>query len=201
MTQWTTRLPHFRRIPKHLDKKDFLDVHNMGSMIENVGRFMDFNYANFKDDANFLVNVLPRDILRIQEHLRNEDGENAYPMPEVLYVQLDNVNTNKSKLMIAYASWLVQQDVFRKRLRLWRSKRRIMHGGAAIPDRIQEIIGRPPVEIVYNGKRKAQGAAQKRAEQYVQNARWEVNYKQMTVGSFAVAFAVERENDKYAFRV
>ena len=28
MTQWTTRLPHFRRIPKHLDKKDFLDVHN-----------------------------------------------------------------------------------------------------------------------------------------------------------------------------
>ena len=104
MTQWTTRLPHFRRIPKHLDSKDFLDVHNMGSMIENVGRFMDFNYANFKDDANFLVDVLHRDILRIQEHRRNGDGENSYPMPEVLYVQLDNVNTNKSKLMLAYAA-------------------------------------------------------------------------------------------------
>ncbi|KAK3242483.1 hypothetical protein CYMTET_47827 [Cymbomonas tetramitiformis] len=40
MTQWTTRLSHFRRIPKHLDSKDFLDVHNMGSMIENVGRLL-----------------------------------------------------------------------------------------------------------------------------------------------------------------
>ncbi|KAK3242797.1 hypothetical protein CYMTET_47519 [Cymbomonas tetramitiformis] len=106
MTQWTTRLPHFRRIPKHLDSKDFLDVHNMGSMIENAGRFMDFNYANFKDDANFLVNVLHRDILRIQEHRRNGDGENSYPMPEVLYVQLDNVSTNKSKLMLAYSTQL-----------------------------------------------------------------------------------------------
>eukprot|EP00854_Cymbomonas_tetramitiformis_P034146 gene34146-biopygen16281 len=56
MTKWTTRLPHFRRIHKHLDKKDFLDVHNKGSMIENAGRFMDFNNANFKDDTNFLVN-------------------------------------------------------------------------------------------------------------------------------------------------
>eukprot|EP00854_Cymbomonas_tetramitiformis_P030110 gene30110-biopygen31374 len=35
-------------------------------------------------------------------------------MPEVLYVQLDNVNTNKSKLMLAYAAWLVHTDVFRK---------------------------------------------------------------------------------------
>jgi hypothetical protein len=402
MTQWTTRLPHFRRIPKHLDKKDFLDVHNMGSMIENVGRFMDFNYANFKDDANFLVNVLHRDILRIQEHRRNGDGENSYPMPEVLYVQLDNVNTNKSKLMIAYASWLVQQDMFRKvkinfllvghthenidqmfsrfsvRLRrkqawtldemmdvarecftdgvtcehtqknydfgAWMSghhndchqiskqqafkffkdengdvvmqhkqyssspvwlpetplprlksepaaegpgyiqplpfteegldkltelqkalqdilgtkftdthehfwaediiatQRRLTNGGEcqappmpfkhpekrqverngelvrlleaphlaieaannapgpAIPARIQERIDRPPV-AVYNGKRKAQGPAQRRAEQYVQDAQWEVNYEQMTVGSFAVALAVERENDKFAFRV
>lgn len=402
MTQWTTRLPHFRRIPKHLDKKDFLDVHNMGSMIENVGRFMDFNYANFKDDANFLVNVLHRDILRIQEHRRNGDGDTSYPMPEVLYVQLDNVSTNKSKLMIAYASWLVQQDIFRKvkinfllvghthenidqmfsrfsvRLRrkqawtleemfevarecftdgvhcehtqknydfeswmaghhndlhqisqqqtfkffkdengnvvmqhkqyssspVWlpetplirlrsepaaegpgyikpvpftvkglekldelkkglqeilgakftdtheefwseeiiATQRRLTEGGEcqappmpfvhpekrhverngelvrlleapalaieaanrapvpAIPERIRDKIDRPPV-VVYNGKRKAQGPAQKQAERYVQNACWEVNYEMMTVGSFAVALAVERENDKYAFRV
>ena len=402
MTQWTTRLPHFRRIPKHLDKKDFLDVHNMGSMIENVGRFMDFNYANFKDDANFLVNVLHRDILRIQEHRRNGDGENPYPMPEVLYVQLDNVNTNKSKLMIAYAAWLVQQDMFRKvkinfllvghthenidqmfsrfsiRLRrkqawtldemmqvahecfedgvtcehtekiydfaswmsghaidcheiskqqcfkffkdangevvmqhkqystspIWlpetplprlkseppavgpgyvapipftreglekltelkialqdivgekftathdhfwtetiiATQRRLTDGGEcqapaipfkhpekievrrngelvrlleapalaieaanaarvpALPARIQNRIDRPPVAM-YNGNRKNTGVAQKRAERYVQDAQWEVSYDQMTVGSFAVALAVERENDKFAFRV
>ncbi|KAK3247077.1 hypothetical protein CYMTET_43410 [Cymbomonas tetramitiformis] len=49
--------------------------------------------------------------------------------------------------------------------------------GPAIPDRIQERIDRHHV-AVYNGKRKAQGAAQKRAEQYVQNAQWEVNYEQ-----------------------
>ena len=402
MTQWTTRLPHFRRIPKHLDSKDFLDVHNMGSMIENVGRFMDFNYGNFKDDANFLVNVLHRDILRIQEHRRNGDGENSYPMPEVLYLQLDNVNTNKSKLMMAYAAWLVHTDVFRKvklnfllvghthenidqmfsrfsvRLRrkqawtleemiqvanecftegvtcehtekiydfgswfdghvidcnnismqqafkfkknehgevgmqykqysispkwlpetplprllsipsvagpgymqpipftvegieklestvvalkdilgtkftdvhekFWREdiiekQRHLTAGGecqapaipfqhpekiaiernatlvrlieapalateaagmAAVPDvplRIQERIDRAPVEV-YNGKRKQQGQAQRQAERYVNNAQWEVAYDQMTVGSFAVALAVERENDKFAFRV
>jgi hypothetical protein len=402
MTQWTTRLPHFRRIPKHLDSKDFLDVHNMGSMIENVGRFMDFNYANFKDDANFLVNVLHRDILRIQEHRRNGDGENSYPMPEVLYVQLDNVNTNKSKLMLAYAAWLVHSDVFRKvklnfllvghthenidqmfsrfsvRLRrkqawtleemikvaeecftdgvtcehtekifdfgswfdghaidchnilkqqafkffknedgevgmqykqysispkwlpetpllrlqsippvagpghikpipftvegieklentvvalkdilgskftdvhekFWcediiEKQRHLTAGGEcqapailfqhpekigiernatlvrlieapalaieaagdaavpAVPLRIQERIDRAPVEV-YNGKRKHQGQAQRQAERYVDNAQWEVTYDQMTVGSFAVALAVERENDKFAFRV
>ncbi|KAK3262205.1 hypothetical protein CYMTET_28923 [Cymbomonas tetramitiformis] len=62
MTKWTTRLPHFRRIHKHLDKKDFLDVHNKGSMIENAGRFMDFNNANFKDDTNFLVNDMFRKV-------------------------------------------------------------------------------------------------------------------------------------------
>ncbi|KAK3276905.1 hypothetical protein CYMTET_15056 [Cymbomonas tetramitiformis] len=402
MTQWTTRLPHFRRIPKHLDSKDFLDVHNMGSMIENVGRFMDFNYANFKDDANFLVNVLHRDILRIQEHRRNGDGENSYPMPEVLYVQLDNVSTNKSKLMLAYAAWLVHTGVFRKvklnfllvghthenidqmfsrfsvRLRrkqawtldemievaqecftdgvicehtekifdfsswfdghvfdchnilaqqafkfkmnehgevgmqykqysispkwlpetplpklvstppvagpgyikpipfteegieklehtlqalkdilgtkltevhekFWREdviekQRHLTAGGEcqapaipfqhpekiaiernatlvrlieapalaieaagaaavpAIPVRIQRRIDRAPIEV-YNGKRKHQGRAQRRAEQYVDNAQWEVTYGQMTGGSFAVALAVESENDKFAFRV
>ncbi|KAK3251756.1 hypothetical protein CYMTET_38921 [Cymbomonas tetramitiformis] len=321
----------------------------MGSMIENVGRFMDFNYANFKDDANFLVNVLHRDILRIQEHRRNGDGENSYPMPEVLYVQLDNVSTNKSKLMLAYAAWLVHTDVFRKvklnfllvghthenidqmfsrfsvRLRrkqawtldemiefaqacftdgvtcehtekifdfsswfdghvfdchnilaqqafkfkkdehgealkdilgtkltdvhgkFWREdviekQRHLTAGGEcqapaipfqhpekiaiernatlvrlieapalaieaagaaavpAIPVRIQRRIDRAPIEV-YNGKRKHQGRAQKQAEQYVDNAQWEVIYGQMTVGSFAVALAVEFENDKFAFRV
>ncbi|KAK3234147.1 hypothetical protein CYMTET_55576 [Cymbomonas tetramitiformis] len=114
MTQWTTRLPHFRRMPSYLDRKDFLDVHNMGSIIENVGRFMDFNYANYGDDANFLLNVLHRDVTRIQEHRRKGDGEEPYPMPEVLYVQLDNVGTNKSIMLLAYISWLVMSGAFKK---------------------------------------------------------------------------------------
>ncbi|KAK3269595.1 phosphatidylserine decarboxylase [Cymbomonas tetramitiformis] len=38
-------------------------------------------------------------------------------------------------------------------------------------------------------------------EQYVHNAQWEVNYDQMTVGSFAMALVVESESDKFAFRV
>ena len=115
MTQWTTRLPHFRRTPSWLTRKELFPVHCMGSLIENTGRFMDFNYANYSDDANFLVNVLHRDILRIQEHrVRGDGAGNSYPMPEVLYVQLDNVSSNKSQRMIAYISWLVQQKVFRK---------------------------------------------------------------------------------------
>lgn len=114
MTQWTTRLPHFTRMPSYLDRKDFLDVHNMGSIIENVGRFMDFNYANYGDDANFLLNVLHRDVIRIHEHRRVGDGEQPYPMPEVLYVQLDNVGTNKSIMLLAYISWLVMSGAFKK---------------------------------------------------------------------------------------
>ncbi|KAK3271116.1 hypothetical protein CYMTET_20515 [Cymbomonas tetramitiformis] len=67
----------------------------------------------------------------------------------------------------------------------------------ALPARIQNRIDRPPVAM-YNGKNT--GVAQKRAEQYVQDAQWELSYDQMTVGSFAVALAVESENDRFAFR-
>lgn len=35
-------------------------------------------------------------------------------MPEILYLQLDNVYSNKSKTMMKYATWLVDTGVFKK---------------------------------------------------------------------------------------
>jgi hypothetical protein len=117
MTQRTTVLPHFARAQSWIkDNKALIDTHCMGVLIEGVGRILEFNFShNYSDNANYLVNVLHRSILRIQRHRR----ENNNPLPEVLYVQLDNVSSNKSIFLLAYCALLVKRKAFRKVLTLW----------------------------------------------------------------------------------
>lgn len=112
MTQRTTQLPHFRRIPSWVkDNKALIDTHCMGILIEGIGRFLEFNFShNYSDNSNYLANVIQRAVLRVQQHRR----DNGDPMPEVLYVQLDNVSSNKSIFILAYCALLVHQGVFRK---------------------------------------------------------------------------------------
>lgn len=112
MTQRTTQLPHFRRIPSWVkDNKALIDTHCMGILIEGVGRFLEFNFShNYSDNSNYLANVIHRAVDRVQAHRRS----GGHPMPEVLYIQLDNVSSNKSIFIIAYCALLVKQGVFRK---------------------------------------------------------------------------------------
>jgi hypothetical protein len=112
MTQRTTQLPHFRRMPSWVkDNKALIDTHCMGILIEGVGRFMEFNFShNYSDNSNYLANVIHRAVERVHQHRRS----GGHPLPEVLYLQLDNVSSNKSHFLIAYCALLVKRGVFRK---------------------------------------------------------------------------------------
>jgi len=115
MTKRTTSLPRNRVKAKHWESKIEDQVPNyenalMGSHIEGLGYFCDFHSLNIKDGANFCCDIIHRNIARLQQH----NLEKNLPNPPVLYVQLDNCNTNKSKLLFVYLSYLVHTGVFEK---------------------------------------------------------------------------------------
>ena len=70
----------------------------------------ELSHANLANDANLLIDTIHNAFVRCQE-ARVEAGN---PLPEVLYLQLDNVGTNKSKLLLLYASWLVMIGAIKK---------------------------------------------------------------------------------------
>ena len=109
MTQNTTALPHFDRTIKGLDKNQ-VDVHCVGSIISSVGSFMEFSYGNLANNACLLVDTIHRNINRVQSHRSSKDQR----MPTVMHIQLDNCSTNKSKTLMAYASYLVMTGVFKR---------------------------------------------------------------------------------------
>ena len=110
MTQSTTCCPRFSRKPAWMENLEILDVHCMGSLVSGVGAFMDFQYKNFKNDSNALLHAVHLTVLRTQAD-RSAKGT---LFPEVFYLQLDNVATNKNHHLIAYASFLVMTGVFKK---------------------------------------------------------------------------------------
>ena len=71
---------------------------------------MDFQYKNFKNDSNALLHSVHLTILRTQA----DRLERGIPFPEVFYLQLDNVATNKNHHLIAYASYLIMSGIFKK---------------------------------------------------------------------------------------
>ena len=109
MTQKTTALPHFQRKPAWCGK-DELGVHVIGSIIEDCGIHLEFSYWNVGDNTNVLIDNIHKGIERMHAK-RREANE---PFPEVLFLQLDNVNHNKSKCLMTYLSYLVETNVFRK---------------------------------------------------------------------------------------
>jgi hypothetical protein len=96
--------------PKDSKTVPGLSVSLMGSHIENLGFFCDFRRDNVPDDANFTVDTVQRNIERLQADCTRL----GKPFPTVLYLQLDNVNSNKSVLMFQYLQWLVLRGVFDK---------------------------------------------------------------------------------------
>ena len=64
----------------------------------------------FADDANALMHVIDHTLREVQTK-REAKGE---PLPSVLYIQLDNVSSNKNHWTIAYSCWLVATGVLDK---------------------------------------------------------------------------------------
>lgn len=114
MDQAKTRLPHWDRAPKYMDDKMQIDLHLMGVLIQGYhlkGCYVDWTVKQqFKDNSNALLTTLEH-ILQIINKTRYENNE---PQPEVLYLQLDNVSTNKNHWLLGYACWLVQQKMYKK---------------------------------------------------------------------------------------
>ena len=114
MDQAKTRIPHWDRPPKFMDDKQKIDYHLMGTLVEGhgvSGCFIDWSVKQqFSDDSNALLTSLERTIRRVQAS-RTASGS---PQPEVLYIQLDNVGSNKNHWILAYVFWLVHQKIFEK---------------------------------------------------------------------------------------
>ena len=109
MTQSTTVLPHFINRPSWVDKLEY-DVHVIGSIVETLGVHLEFSYKNIGDNTNVLIDTINSCIERMHAYRRSR----SEPLPEVLYLQLDNVNHNKSKVLMTYLSLLVEKGLFRK---------------------------------------------------------------------------------------
>ena len=117
MTKNSTRLPKMKEKSKCWESRRGVEQETpyyenalMGTQIAGMPHRCDFYNKNLSDDANFMVEIVHQQILRLQQHNKDKNLSN----PPVLYLQLDNVSTNKSKLMFIYLSWLVATGVFVK---------------------------------------------------------------------------------------
>ena len=109
MTQNTTTLPHYRRKAKWIAQHKY-DCHVQGIMVAGRNATMEFAYKNVSGNANMNITTLHNAILQ-EQNLRSEEGR---PMPEVLYVQMDNVSSNKGYVLFSYLALLLEKQVFRK---------------------------------------------------------------------------------------
>ena len=118
MTQNTTRLPHQARQGSHWEKKKenttpFYETHVMGVLsFEKSGTtaFCETSHQNLSNNSSLVLDSIHRAVSRSQA-ARVAAG---LPLPSVLYIQLDNVSSNKSKVLFLYCSWLVMTGVFEK---------------------------------------------------------------------------------------
>jgi hypothetical protein len=118
MTQNTTRLPHQARKGSHWEKKKenttpFYETHVMGVLsFEKSGTtaFCEMSHQNLSNNSSLVLDSIHRAVSRSQAARVAAD----LPLPSVLYLQLDNVSSNKSKVLFLYCSWLVMTGVFEK---------------------------------------------------------------------------------------
>ena len=118
MTQHTTRLPHMARKGSHWEKKKenttpFYETHVMGVLsFEKSGTtaFAEMSHQNCSNNSSLVLDSIHRAVSRSQA-ARVAAG---LPLPSVFYIQLDNVSSNKSKVLFLYCSWLVMTGVFEK---------------------------------------------------------------------------------------
>jgi hypothetical protein len=118
MTQHATRLPHFASKAKFWEKQihdvlPYYETHLVGILaFEYTGTkaHCEFSHANLSNNGCLAIDSIHNAVKRSQ------DGRIAagLPLPTVLYLQLDNVSSNKGQLLMWYASWLVLTGVFEK---------------------------------------------------------------------------------------
>ena len=109
MTQDTTALPHFGRKPGWQQRHKY-GVHVQGVMVAGRKARLEFAYGNVANDSNMAITTIHNAILAEQK-TRLQEGR---PFPRVLYIQADNVSSNKSKVLMGYLCHLVNLGVFSK---------------------------------------------------------------------------------------
>ena len=109
MTQDTTALPHFIRKPGWQQRNKY-GVHVQGVMVAGRRARLEFAYGNVANDSNMAITTIHNAILA-EQNTRSQEGR---PFPTVLYIQADNVNSNKSKVLMGYLCHLVNLGVFTK---------------------------------------------------------------------------------------
>jgi hypothetical protein len=114
MDQAKTILPHYERPPKYIDGKQKIEMHLNGVIVAGHGVSGVQVYHNFKqsysDDSNMLATLIDLTLHDVQAKRKAANAR----MPEVLYIQLDNVSHNKNRWVFAYCAWLVHTGVLKK---------------------------------------------------------------------------------------
>ena len=86
-----------------MSNKQQIKVQVTGALTHGHGAFVYLQYGQYSSDSNFTITVLLKCLEEIQ------------PLPEVLYLQMDNcTGQNKNKYVLAFLAHLVQEGVFRK---------------------------------------------------------------------------------------
>ena len=86
-----------------MSNKQQIKVQVTGALTHGHGAFVYLRYGQYSSDSNFTITVLLKCLEEIQ------------PLPEVLYLQMDNcTGQNKNKYVLAFLAHLVQEGVFRK---------------------------------------------------------------------------------------
>ncbi|CAN0116697.1 unnamed protein product, partial [Heterosigma akashiwo] len=106
MDQKKTRIPFFRRPPKVIASLPQLKTKLLCAMVHGFGNFFYWVTDQVSADTNLNIEALRRVFLHYQETRGS--------LPPGLYLQLDSARDNKSKLLFAFLSYLVQTGMFRK---------------------------------------------------------------------------------------
>jgi hypothetical protein len=109
MDQKKTRLPHWYKTPKSIEKGCLIQMHVIGCLVfhEQLFSRVFLNYPTLHNDGNLTITILQQ---VIYEWRLKDSG-----LPPVLYLQLDNTSReNKNNLLFLYLHMLVLKGVFNK---------------------------------------------------------------------------------------
>jgi len=100
-------------LTKRPDVKDlaihFPMMHTTAARLADGTTYYYLNYDNIAKDGSFIPNVVLRTVSKI---LQARSGK---PLPEVMYLQLDNTaRENKNRYVFSFLSLLVQKKIFKK---------------------------------------------------------------------------------------
>ncbi len=109
MDQSATNLPHLKKISKSSVNLWHLRTHLTGAIIHGHGSQGYLDFLQFPHDPNLTINVLLRLIIGRFKALAEA------PLPDKLYVQLDNCGReNKNQFVLAFLALLVQEGIFKE---------------------------------------------------------------------------------------